>query len=188
MQRSGSQSERLGAAGGSSFIAKSSASEHSMSTGVSASSSGSTLPRTLSTSVLRIKNRSTFWEKFWDERTRRDAWVPSHQNSFAADYIFMQTIVPSKWTHKSYNWAVLPIPKPRQKQFNWQTLQYYASGIVRFNFKPLGKSLALLRAVETLKFEYERDPVVLAFTNSVTKRCSSYNNRNSKKRKIFRTR
>lgn len=76
MQRSGTQSDRMGVGGGSSsFIAKSSASEHSMSTGVSASSSGGTLPRTLSTSVLRIKNRSTFWEKFWDERTKRDAWV-----------------------------------------------------------------------------------------------------------------
>lgn len=74
MQRSGSQSERLGGAGaGVTFIAKSSASEHSMSTGVAAGSGGGTLPRTLSTSVLRIKNRSTFWEKFWDERTRRDA-------------------------------------------------------------------------------------------------------------------
>ncbi|CAB3252121.1 unnamed protein product [Arctia plantaginis] len=74
MQRSGSQSERLGGGAGSvAFIPKSSASEHSMSTGVSGSSSGGTLPRTLSTSVLRIKNRSTFWEKFWDERTRRDA-------------------------------------------------------------------------------------------------------------------
>ncbi|CAH2107457.1 unnamed protein product [Euphydryas editha] len=73
MHRTGSQSEGLGASGGSTFITKSSASEHSMATGVSASSTGSTLPRTLSTSVLRIKNRSTFWEKFWDERTRRDA-------------------------------------------------------------------------------------------------------------------
>ncbi|KPI97956.1 cAMP-specific 3',5'-cyclic phosphodiesterase [Papilio xuthus] len=73
MKRSGSQSDRLCAGGGATFIAKSSASEHSMSTGVSASSSGGTLPRTLSTSVLRIKNRSTFWDKFWDERTRRDA-------------------------------------------------------------------------------------------------------------------
>lgn len=73
MQRSGSQSEGLGGTGaGVTFIAKSSASEHSMSTGVAAGSGG-TLPRTLSTSVLRIKNRSTFWEKFWDERTRRDA-------------------------------------------------------------------------------------------------------------------
>lgn len=71
MHRSGSQSERLGASGGS--FTKSSASEHSMATGVAASSSGGTLPRTLSTSVLRIKNRSTFWDKFWDERTRRDA-------------------------------------------------------------------------------------------------------------------
>ncbi|CAG5039906.1 unnamed protein product [Parnassius apollo] len=74
MQRSGSQSDRLGTGGsGATFITKSSASEHSMSTGVSGSSSGGTLPRTLSTSVLRIKNRSTFWDKFWDERTRRDA-------------------------------------------------------------------------------------------------------------------
>lgn len=73
MQRSESQSERLSAASGSTaFIAKSSASEHSMSTGVTGNISGGTLPRTLSTSVLRIKNRSTFWEKFWDERTRRD--------------------------------------------------------------------------------------------------------------------
>lgn len=74
MQRSESQSERLGGTSGVSFIPKSSASEHSMATGISgSSSSGSTLPRTLSTSVLRIKNRSSFWEKFWDERTRRDA-------------------------------------------------------------------------------------------------------------------
>lgn len=73
MHRSGSQSEGLGGGGGSSFITKSSASEHSMATGVAASSSGGTLPRTLSTSVLRIKNRSTFWDKFWDERNRRDA-------------------------------------------------------------------------------------------------------------------
>lgn len=72
MQRSGSQSDRIGVGAGSSFVAKSSASEHSMSTGVSASSSGGTLPRTLSTSVLRIKTRSSFWEKFWDERTKRD--------------------------------------------------------------------------------------------------------------------
>lgn len=74
MHRSGSQSDRLVAGGGgTTFIAKSSASEHSMSTGVSGNSSGGSLPRTLSTSVLRIKNRSTFWDKFWDERTRRDA-------------------------------------------------------------------------------------------------------------------
>ncbi|KAJ2947194.1 hypothetical protein O0L34_g16556 [Tuta absoluta] len=75
MQRSESQSERLGSGSGVSFIAKSSASEHSMATasGISGSSSGGTLPRTLSTSVLRIKNRSSFWEKFWDERSRRDA-------------------------------------------------------------------------------------------------------------------
>lgn len=72
MQRSESQSDSLGPSTGLSFVGKSSASEHSMA-GVSGSSSGSTLPRTLSTSVLRIKNRSTFWEKFWDERTRRDA-------------------------------------------------------------------------------------------------------------------
>ncbi|KDR13577.1 cAMP-specific 3',5'-cyclic phosphodiesterase, partial [Zootermopsis nevadensis] len=30
------------------------------------------LPRTLSTSVLRIKHRSSFWEKFWEQRTKRD--------------------------------------------------------------------------------------------------------------------
>lgn len=29
------------------------------------------LPRTLSTSVLRIKHRSSFWDKFWDDRTKR---------------------------------------------------------------------------------------------------------------------
>ncbi|CAH2239438.1 jg23869 [Pararge aegeria aegeria] len=73
MHRSGSQSDGLGASGGPTFIAKSSASEHSMATGVTATSSGGSLPRTLSTSVLRIKNRSTFWDKFWDERNRRDA-------------------------------------------------------------------------------------------------------------------
>lgn len=31
-----------------------------------------TLPRTLSTSALRIKTRSSFWEKFWEQRTKRD--------------------------------------------------------------------------------------------------------------------
>ncbi|KAJ8920199.1 hypothetical protein NQ315_011860, partial [Exocentrus adspersus] len=31
-----------------------------------------TLPRTLSTSVLRIKSRTSFWDKFWNERTKRD--------------------------------------------------------------------------------------------------------------------
>lgn len=72
MHRSGSQSEGLGGVSGPTFIAKSSASEHSMATGVSSANTG-TLPRTLSTSVLRIKNRSTFWDKFWDERSRRDA-------------------------------------------------------------------------------------------------------------------
>jgi hypothetical protein len=30
------------------------------------------LPRTLSTSVLRIKHRSSFWEKFWEQRSKRD--------------------------------------------------------------------------------------------------------------------
>lgn len=30
------------------------------------------LPRTLSTSVLRIKNRSSFWDKFWNDKTKRD--------------------------------------------------------------------------------------------------------------------
>ncbi|CAG0885508.1 unnamed protein product [Darwinula stevensoni] len=29
------------------------------------------LPRTLSTSVLRVKTRSTFWERFWPERYGR---------------------------------------------------------------------------------------------------------------------
>lgn len=72
MHRSGSQSEGLGAVGGPTFIAKSSASEHSMATGVSSANNAGTLPRTLSTSVLRIKNRSTFWDKFWDERSKRD--------------------------------------------------------------------------------------------------------------------
>lgn len=31
-----------------------------------------TLPRTLSTSALRIKNRSSFWDRFWRDRTKRD--------------------------------------------------------------------------------------------------------------------
>lgn len=30
------------------------------------------LPRTLSTSVLRIKHRSSFWTKFWEDDTKRD--------------------------------------------------------------------------------------------------------------------
>ncbi|XP_060841026.1 cAMP-specific 3',5'-cyclic phosphodiesterase isoform X7 [Rhopalosiphum padi] len=30
------------------------------------------LPRTLSTSVLRIKHRSSFWDKFWEQRSKRD--------------------------------------------------------------------------------------------------------------------
>lgn len=30
------------------------------------------LPRTLSTSVLKVKYRSSFWEKFWEERSKRD--------------------------------------------------------------------------------------------------------------------
>lgn len=32
-----------------------------------------TLPRTLSTSVLRIKNRTSFWDKFWQERRQTDS-------------------------------------------------------------------------------------------------------------------
>lgn len=31
------------------------------------------LPRTLSTSVLRIKNRTSFWDKFWRERRQTDS-------------------------------------------------------------------------------------------------------------------
>ncbi|XP_075235698.1 phosphodiesterase dunce isoform X2 [Lycorma delicatula] len=30
------------------------------------------LPRTLSTSVLRIKHRTSFWDKFWEDRQKRD--------------------------------------------------------------------------------------------------------------------
>lgn len=33
---------------------------------------GVKLPRTLSTSVLRIKHRTSFWDKFWQDRSRRD--------------------------------------------------------------------------------------------------------------------
>uniref|UniRef100_A0A1B6DRH6 Phosphodiesterase n=1 Tax=Clastoptera arizonana TaxID=38151 RepID=A0A1B6DRH6_9HEMI len=33
---------------------------------------GLKLPRTLSTSVLRIKSRTSFWDKFWQERSKRD--------------------------------------------------------------------------------------------------------------------
>lgn len=36
------------------------------------SSSTGKLPRTLSTSVLRIKHRSSFWDKFWEQRSKRD--------------------------------------------------------------------------------------------------------------------
>lgn len=32
-----------------------------------------TLPRTLSTSVLRIKARPSFWDNFWRERRQRDS-------------------------------------------------------------------------------------------------------------------
>lgn len=35
-------------------------------------SSALKLPRTLSTSVLKVKYRSSFWEKFWEERSKRD--------------------------------------------------------------------------------------------------------------------
>ncbi|XP_065212180.1 3',5'-cyclic-AMP phosphodiesterase isoform X5 [Planococcus citri] len=38
----------------------------------SPSSSALKLPRTLSTSVLKVKYRSSFWEKFWEERSKRD--------------------------------------------------------------------------------------------------------------------
>uniref|UniRef100_A0A8D8W7E5 Uncharacterized protein n=1 Tax=Cacopsylla melanoneura TaxID=428564 RepID=A0A8D8W7E5_9HEMI len=38
----------------------------------SPSSGGGKLPRTLSTSVLRIKPRSSFWDKFWEERSQRN--------------------------------------------------------------------------------------------------------------------
>lgn len=55
----------------------SSASVSGMSEGVPAesptgSSGGGKLPRTLSTSVLRIKPRSSFWDKVWEERSKRD--------------------------------------------------------------------------------------------------------------------
>jgi hypothetical protein len=36
-------------------------------------SSRDKLPRTLSTSVLRIKHRSTFWDKVWEQRFSREA-------------------------------------------------------------------------------------------------------------------
>ncbi|CAI6368032.1 unnamed protein product [Macrosiphum euphorbiae] len=38
----------------------------------SAGAQAGKLPRTLSTSVLRIKHRSSFWDKFWEQRSKRD--------------------------------------------------------------------------------------------------------------------
>lgn len=32
-----------------------------------------TLPRTLSTSALRIRNRISFWDKFWQDRRQTDS-------------------------------------------------------------------------------------------------------------------
>lgn len=40
--------------------------------GCDSPSSALKLPRTLSTSVLKVKYRSSFWEKFWEERSKRD--------------------------------------------------------------------------------------------------------------------
>lgn len=40
----------------------------------SPSSGAGKLPRTLSTSVLRIKPRSSFWDKFWEERSKSRNW------------------------------------------------------------------------------------------------------------------
>ena len=38
--------------------------------GVASGGGGRGFPRTLSTSVLRIKHRSSFWERFWENHRR----------------------------------------------------------------------------------------------------------------------
>ena len=67
----------------------------------SSSSSGNNkdrlFPRTLSTSVLRIKHRSSFWERFW-ENHRRISWVnPFCAISFHPLFAILSFRAPPCW-------------------------------------------------------------------------------------------
>jgi hypothetical protein len=81
------------------------------------------LPRTLSTSVLRIKHRTSFWDKFWHERTKRDyhgedlivtpfaqvlASLRSVRNNFQC-----LTNVPTNKSRRSSGAATSATPQPR---------------------------------------------------------------------------
>lgn len=51
------------------------------------------LPRTLSTSALRIKHRAGFWNRFWEERTEHDLWVMHQGKATYWPDTYLHTIV-----------------------------------------------------------------------------------------------
>lgn len=84
---------------------------------------GVKLPRTLSTSVLRIKSRSSFWDKFWQERTKRDfhgedlivtpfAQILASLRSVRNNFLSL-TNVPTQKSRRSSGAATSGTPQPR---------------------------------------------------------------------------